>query len=170
MANPFTFGTSGFGSDAFGPAPGAPTTVAAPPALPPIATGPFSDLYHYWGNDLIASGTGDLQTVNGTTRGQQRVLRRLLTNPATPTTPGDYIFEPTYGAGLPAFIGQPIDKQKVVAAIRAQMLLESAVAQTPAPVIVVNQTGADNTAFSVSIAYNDAVTSAPVALSFTVGS
>jgi hypothetical protein len=167
MANPFTFGTSGFGSDAFGPVPGQ-VTPSTLPALPPIATGPLVDLYHYWGNDLIASGTGDLQTVNGTTRGQQRVLRRLLTNPASATTSGDYIFEPTYGAGLPAFIGQPIDKQKIQAAIRAQMLLEQAVAQIPAPIITVTQTPPDNTAFSVSIAYNDAATNAPVALSFTV--
>lgn len=167
MTNPFAFGVSPFGVDAFGVS-GGNFGIATP--SPPLGNGPLVDIYHYWGNDLVASGTGDLQTVNGTTRGQQRVLRRLLTNPATPTTPGDYIFEPTYGAGLPAFIGQPIDKQKIAAAIRAQMLLESTVAQTPAPVITVTQTPPDNTAFSVSIAYNDAVSNAPVALSFTIGS
>lgn len=129
----------------------------------------LNDLFHFWGNDLSATGTGDLTPVNGTQRGQQRVLRRLMTNPATATTPGDYIFEPEYGAGLPAFLGQPIDKQKVIAAILAQMLLEDSVAPTPAPVISIAQIGSDNTAFSVVIAYNDAATGKQVTLSFTVG-
>lgn len=131
--------------------------------------GTLNDLAHYWGTDLTPSGTGDFASVSGTMRGQQRVLRRLLTNPGTATSPGDYIFQPEYGAGLPAFLGQTIDKQKIIAAIRAQMLLEDSVAPTPSPVITIGQIGADNTAFSVVIAYNDAATNAPVALSFAVG-
>jgi hypothetical protein len=123
----------------------------------------LNDLFHFWGTDLEASAAGDLLTVSGTQRGQQRVLRRLLTNP------GDYIFQPEYGAGLPGFLGQPIDSQKIKAAIRAQMLLEDSVAKTPDPVISISQGASDNTAFSVSIAYNDAVTNTPVTLSFTVG-
>lgn len=129
----------------------------------------LNDLYHYWGTDLTASSTGDLLTVNGTVRGQQRVLRRLLTNPATDTAPGDYIFEPDYGAGLPQFIGQPFDRQKIIARIRGQMLLEDAVASAPPPVIDVAQISTDNTAFSVSITYQDAATNTQVTLSFNVG-
>lgn len=123
----------------------------------------LNDLYHFWGTDLSASASGDLLSVAGTQRGQQRVLRRLLTNP------GDYIFQPEYGAGLPRFLGQPIDTQKITAAVLAQMVLEDAVAQSPAPTVVVAQVGSDNTAFSVNIAYTDAATSKPVTLSFTVG-
>lgn len=112
--------------------------------------------------------------VSGTLRGQQRVLRRLLTNPSRldaygNTIPGDYIWEPNYGGGLPAFLGQPIDTQKIQAVVLAQMLLEESVASTPAPVVVVTQTAADNTAFTVSISYYDADTSTPVTLSFNVG-
>jgi hypothetical protein len=61
----------------------------------------LADVYHYIGGDISASNTGDLQGVTDTVRGQQRVLRRLLTNP------GDYIFEPTMalawrnGSGAP---------------------------------------------------------------------
>jgi hypothetical protein len=133
----------------------------------------LADLFHYWGNDLVASPTGDLATVSGTLRGQQRVLRRLLTNSSTVdangnTIPGDYIWEPNYGAGLPSFLGQPIDTQKIQAVILSQMLLEEAVAPTPAPLVVVTQTAADNTAFTVSISYNDADTNTPVTLSFNV--
>lgn len=129
----------------------------------------LNDLFHYWGTDLTASASGDLLSVSGTERGRQRVLRRLLTNPATDDAPADYIFQPEYGAGLPRFLGSPIDKQKIVAACLAQMLLEDSVAKTPAPIVTISQIGSDNTAFSVAIAYNDAVTKAPVTLSFTVG-
>ena len=41
----------------------------------------LNDLSQYVGGDLSPSGTGDLQAANGTLRGQQRVLRRLLMNP-----------------------------------------------------------------------------------------
>jgi hypothetical protein len=129
----------------------------------------LNDLFHYWGTDLTPGPTGDLQTVGGTVRGQQRILRRLLTNPATDTTPGDYIFEDTYGGGLPSFIGQTFDKQKITARINGQMLLEDAVAPIPPPVIDVAPIGTDNTAFSVSITYQDAATNTQVTLSFNVG-
>lgn len=129
----------------------------------------LNDLFQYWGSDLTVNASGDLLSVNGTLRGQQRVLRRLLTNPATANYPGDYTFQPEYGAGLPAFLGRPIDKQKIIATCLAQMLLEDSVASTPAPVVIISQIGSDNTAFSVAIAYNDAVTNKPVTLSFTVG-
>ena len=50
---------------------------------------------------LRAGAAGDLAPAAGTLRGQQRVLRRLLTNP------GDYIWQPGYGAGLGQFVGKP---------------------------------------------------------------
>lgn len=129
----------------------------------------LNDLAHFWGTDLTVSASGDLLSVGATLRGQQRVLRRLLTNPATKDAPGDYVFQPEYGAGLPRFIGQTIDTQKITAAILAQMLLEDAVAPTPAPVVTVAQIGSDNSAFSVHIDYTDAATKKPATLSFTVG-
>ena len=123
----------------------------------------INDINHFWGGDLSTGPTGDLATAAGTTRGQQRVLRRLLTNP------GDYIFHPTYGAGLPGFVGQPIDPAKIVAVIRSQLMLEASVARLPAPVISVKQLPTDPTAITVSIKYNDAASNQPVVLSFNVG-
>jgi hypothetical protein len=122
----------------------------------------INDLNHFWGNDLSPGVTGDLATVSGTLLGQQRVLRRLLTNP------GDYIFHPDYGAGLPGFIGRTLDVGKVVAVIRSQILLEPSVAKTPAPQITVQQLPADLTGLAVTIAYNDADSNTPVVLSFNV--
>jgi len=122
----------------------------------------LNDLAHYWGQDLQTSNQGDLQTVNGTLRGQQRVLRRLMTNQ------GDYLFQPNYGAGLPAWVGQPIDIGKVTALIRSQLMLEPSVSQVPPPVITVTQNPNDLTGFAVHIQYNDADTSSATVLSFNV--
>lgn len=124
----------------------------------------IKDLSHYWGGDLSVSVTGDVQTCEATLRGQQRVLRRLLTNP------GDCIFHPEYGAGLPAWVGLPLDVGKVTSLIRSQILLEDAVSQSPAPVISVKQTSTDLTGLAVRVAYNDATTNAPTVLSFNVTS
>lgn len=124
----------------------------------------LTDLSHYFGDDLSVNETGDFASVTGTLRGQQRVLRRLLTNP------GGYLFEPPYGAGLPSFIGLPLDVPKLTALIRSQMALEDSVAQLPAPVITVAATAPDPTGIAVSIQYNDAQTNTPVVLSFNVDS
>lgn len=120
------------------------------------------DVNHYFGGDYGISNIGDVGTVQGTVRGQQRILRRLLTNP------GDYYFHPTYGAGLPRYIGNPIDIAKLQSLILSQMYLEDAVSRSPAPKVSVTQNANDFTAFNVSIAYNDAATRQPTVLNFSV--
>ena len=122
----------------------------------------MNDLDHWWGNDLAAGNTGDVQAVTSTLRGQQRIVRRLLTNP------GDYIFHPEYGAGLPAYIGQPMDIPKVTALIRSQVLLEDVVAKTPDPVITIAPMPMQINGFTVTILYTDAVTKTQETLSFDV--
>ena len=87
------------------------------------------ELAHLWGADLAIGPAGDLALVAASDRGQQRVLRRLLTNP------GDYIWQPDYGAGLAQFIGQPGGESAIRAAIRGQIFKEDAVARTPEPMI-----------------------------------
>ena len=124
---------------------------------------PLSDIYHYFGTDLSSSNTGDLLTVTAITRGQQRVLRRLLTNP------GDYIFQPEYGAGLAKFIGASADLAAMRGLLRSQLLLEPSVAVQPEPDVsvlaIVNQAGGG---FAVAISYTDAPSGEPVVLSFEV--
>lgn len=117
------------------------------------------DLAQTWGNDLSATPAGDLATVDGTQLGIQRVYRRLMTNP------GDYIFHPSYGAGLLAMVGTTIDTAAVAAVIRAQLLQETCVAPNPPPTVVVTE-GADQGTFTVAIGYVDAVTGEQASLSF----
>lgn len=123
----------------------------------------LADFDHYIGGDISASSAGGVSMATGTLRGQQRVLRRLLTNP------GDYIFEPDYGAGLPQWIGRNADLAKLRALISGQMALEPSVAPNPAPQIDLSQiANADGGGFAVAIAYTDATTGQPVTLSFNV--
>jgi hypothetical protein len=131
----------------------------------------MNDLSQWYGDDLAASPTGDLAPIAGTVRGQQRVLRRLLTNPAqrdangTVVAPGDYLWHPDYGAGLPQWIGRTLDIPKITALIKGQMRLEDCVAQTPEPVITVAPIDAGMT---VDIQYVDNDAQTTQFLSFNV--
>ncbi len=89
----------------------------------------ITDIGMTWSGDLSTSPTGDLATVTGPTMGTERVLRRLLTNP------GDYIWNPEYGAGLAQYVGLPVNPAGIQALILAQMQFEPAVAQVPEPVV-----------------------------------
>jgi phage baseplate assembly protein W len=119
------------------------------------------DLSHLYGNDLVVASGGDLATVDTTQLGQQRVLRRLLTNP------GDYLWNPSYGAGLAQFVGQPVNAARISSVIRSQIFQESAVAQSPAPTIDVAADASGNV--TVQILYADSTTGETQVLSFTVG-
>lgn len=119
------------------------------------------DLWHQFGDDLLATPSGDLATVDGMQLGRQRVLRRLLTNP------GDYLWQLDYGAGLARFVGEPVDTARLRAVIRTQIFREAAVARSPEPVIDVQPAPAG--AVYVGITYTDAPSGATQLLNFTVG-
>lgn len=119
------------------------------------------DIWHQFGSDLLASAAGDIASADGATLGQQRVLRRLLTNP------GDYIWQLDYGAGLAQFVGQPVDVARIRGTIRSQIFRENAVARSPEPQIDV-QAGAGGEVF-VTILYTDAPSGQTQLLSFSVG-
>ncbi len=121
----------------------------------------MSDLQHQFGSDLLVGPTGDVATVSGSALGQQRVLRRLLTNAE------DYIWQLGYGAGLAQFVGQPADATRIRAVIRGQIFKETAVARTPEPVIDVVSDGAGSV--SVQVSYADAKTNVTQVLGFTLG-
>lgn len=119
------------------------------------------DISQFFGGDLIASSNGDLQTVDGVDWSQQRILRRLLTNP------GDYIWRPTYGAGLQRYIGQALSLakyQEIEGLIRSQIFLETSVSKTPAPVINLSAT---QTELFCSIQYTEANTKTLQVLTFS---
>ena len=120
----------------------------------------MADLWHQFGSDLTVGATGDVAAVTGTIAGQQRVLRRLLTNP------GDYIWQPGYGAGLGQFVGSPVSTTQIQAVVRSQIFKEAAVARSPEPIVQVTADAAGRV--FVYIRYADAATGATQILSFSV--
>jgi hypothetical protein len=126
----------------------------------------LNDLNQNWGGDLSASPSGDLSTASGDLRTQQRIIRRLMTCPADPVNnlPPDYIWHPTYGAGLPRFIGSDASNDEIAAVVRGQMMMEASVAQSPAPTVTVQ---AITNGLSLTLTYTDAVSGQPQVLSFS---
>lgn len=131
----------------------------------------MADAAQYFSTDLGLGATGDLQVADGVLESQQRILRRLLTNPTqydangNVSVVGDYIFEPNYGAGLPRYVGKKLDLDAITALIKSQMYLEESVQQQPEPQITV--TPILNGIF-VQIRYIEADSSKPASLSFDV--
>ena len=120
----------------------------------------MSDAALLWGDDIGASPVGDIALTDSTVLGQQRLLRRLLTNK------GDYVWNLDYGAGLGQFVGSPVDVARINSAIRSQIFLENVVARSPEPVIEVS--GQLDGGVYVSIRYVDAANLTSQVLSFTV--
>lgn len=124
----------------------------------------MTDLFHQWGSDLTLRPTGDLAVVSGTVLGQQRLLRRLL------TSPGDYMWQLDYGAGLGQFVGSPASPLHVRAVVRSQVFKEAAVARTPEPRITVDSLppGSDANLY-VHLRYCDSQSGQTQPLQFPVG-
>lgn len=88
------------------------------------------DLDHTFGEDLVL-GDGTAAMATGSALTTQRLLRRLCTNP------GAYLWDLSYGAGLPGKVGSPVLVSDITAIIATQMAMEDGVASTPAAQITV---------------------------------
>jgi phage baseplate assembly protein W len=116
------------------------------------------ELNHTCGGDLVLGPTGDLALVSDTLESQQRVIRRLLTNA------GDYIWQLSYGAGLPSRVGEPVDTLALQNIVLSQIFLEPTVSRVPAPVITTAQLNGNTVVQSIS--YTNATTGLLETLTF----
>ena len=121
----------------------------------------MSDLYLEWGGDFVASANGDLLLASGSDEARQAISRRLF------TAVQGYVFHPDYGAGLPQKIGGPANTNALAALVRSQIALESAVDQSKPVDIGVHADKNQLGLYTITISYTEAVTGAPVELSFT---
>ncbi len=123
------------------------------------------EIYQEFGNDLVVEN-GDLLPVDGVELTNQRVIRRLLTAPISVSNPPDYLANPTYGAGLPQFVGRNETQDvynQITGLITSQMYLEATVSQNPAPVItILGLTGQIN----VQISYKNLLTNTQEVITF----
>lgn len=117
----------------------------------------MADLFHWWGNDLSLTPSGDLALSDGLTKDNQRIFRRLCTNGADSGAQlAEYIFHPGYGGSAPWYVGQHTDEATLEGIIRSQMYQEASVAHDPEPVITPHVT--PDGSFNVNIQYTDAAT------------
>ena len=117
-----------------------------------------------WGADLSVGPGGDINVASVQTSLQQRVVRRLLTNP------GSYIWHTDYGAGLGGYVGKPYSPGNIEGTILNQLLLEPLVASTPRPTVQVNQSPAGSfSSTSVTVQYQAAGTSAEDSVVLNLG-
>jgi hypothetical protein len=122
------------------------------------------DLSHEWGGDLAISSSGDIALATGSAVTNQRVYRRLLTNP------GDYLWHLNYGGGLAQFVGLPASPPDIEAIIRDQLEQETAIAQSPIPEISAKIEDPTNGYVVADIGYWDISASTMVQLSVNSGS
>jgi hypothetical protein len=69
------------------------------------------DLQHIYGGDLALSATGNLATATGLAQTNQTVARFIMTNP------GDDSFNPDFGLGAGALVGETNAASKIEALI-----------------------------------------------------
>jgi len=129
------------------------------------------DLFHYWGEDLQASPTGDLSLAYMSTTTKQEILRALMTNAAlsdsagNPLTAADYLDHPDFGAGLPRRIGDLLDLGQISAVVMGVVLSFPEVSRSPRPVVDVT---AFNDGATISIQYVDTASGGSELLSFDI--
>jgi hypothetical protein len=117
------------------------------------------DISATFGGDLELAPNGSLKLVDGLLRGQQRVIRRLM------TILGEYIWHIDYGASVPRRVGDTLDTTLIESVIRSQIHLEAVVAPSPVPAITVEPIPSG---VLVRIAYADASSGQQLELAFEV--
>jgi hypothetical protein len=117
-----------------------------------------------WGEDLSVGVSGDIGVALVQAEVQQRLVRRLLTNP------GEYVWHVDYGAGLGSYVGERYSPGFIEGAVLNELQLEALVAGTPAPMVQTNLsvTGPFST-ISVAIQYQVAGTSTPDFITLNLG-
>jgi hypothetical protein len=121
------------------------------------------DLFHDWGGDLLVGTSGDLALATGSDVINQRIYRRLLTNP------GDYLWNLDYGGGLAQFVGLPAKPTDIEAVILNQLLLETAIPATPVPQVTSTIDDATNGSVAANIVYADPTSQQSISLTVATG-
>lgn len=88
--------------------------------------------FHWFGLDTQFAATGDSALASDIIEINQRIVRELM------TAPGDYIWQPAYGAGLGRYIGQALSTEKfaeITGLIRSIVVKQRDVQRTPGPTI-----------------------------------
>lgn len=119
------------------------------------------DVSMSYGQDLEFGAAGDLLTVTGSEVLQQKIMRRLLSNP------GALLWHQDYGAGLGAEVGKSTNQLAIRGIILQQLRAEVNVSRSPGP--KVDLTVLDTGLVICTITYVEQTTGVVKALSLPVG-
>jgi hypothetical protein len=121
----------------------------------------MADCWLEFHGDFLVDATGDLQIADGDDEVRQRIERRLY------TAVGGYIWVRGYGAGLPQKIGSVLTREQIQSVVMSQLALETSIAPSPAPTILIQQQPNQPDTIIISIAYFDAVAGVTVSFDIT---
>lgn len=117
------------------------------------------DIFVEFATDFLLTATGDIVAAEAWDEVRQRIERRILTNPAseqdngTPI-PADYIFDPDYGLGARAAVGNTFTQQMIAAfenRIYQGVMVDQGVNNTVPPVITVRQVNPQSVEFDIAV-------------------
>jgi phage baseplate assembly protein W len=114
-----------------------------------------------WGGDLLVGSTGDIGVAPIQVEVQQRIVRRLLTNP------GEYIWHIAYGAGLGSFVGKPYSPALIEGTVLSQLMYEALIRANPSPTVLTSQSTAgsfSSTSLTIQYQVGGVLTSSSVVL------
>jgi len=121
--------------------------------------------FHWWGLDTQFTASGDDATATAIVEINQRIVRELL------TAPGEYVWQPGYGAGLGSYVGQALSAEKfaeIQAVIRSVVVKQPDVQKLPPPAMTFQNDA--NGLLAVEIMYTYAPTGQPVTVSIPLTS
>ena len=114
------------------------------------------DLYLDFNSDLILTANGSVQFATGWDQVRQRILRRMITNPARTlpngtSTAADYVFDPGFGFGAGALVGgdYSVNFLEQLKNAIAQAVFEDADIDSSIPPTVVFQNPNPNTLYVI---------------------
>lgn len=127
----------------------------------------MQDLNHWWSSDLTNTDSGDASLASSIVTTQQRIIRRILTNPNSIDGSADYIWNPDYGCGAKKYIGGTMTELKALQSLIVSQLMEEAgVAAKPLPEVIIEPS---NNTLTITVKYIDISTGLPQNLSFNTG-
>jgi hypothetical protein len=117
------------------------------------------DLFIELQSDFLLTANGDIVAAEGWDEVRQRIERRIFTNPAAAqdngaVIPADYIFDPEYGLGARAAVGNTFTQQMIAAftqRIYEGVMVDQGVNNNVPPVITVKQVNPQNVEFSIQV-------------------
>lgn len=124
------------------------------------------DIYCEWGQDILVTPNGSIQTAVGWDRVRQRIIRSLITNPAQTlpdgsTTAPDYVWHKDFGVGAGSMVGQVPNQHyqaHLISMINQAVLSDVSVDPGSTPTVIFQQLQPGTWIVFISVTLKDGTT------------